>query len=54
MLFKSIFSLASQMGDTNDSAPFQRFNIDVNLLLIPGILLVIFVGKDCFMMINVL
>ena len=32
------------MGEANDSAPFQRFNIDVNLLLIPGILLVIFVG----------
>jgi hypothetical protein len=34
------------MGEANDSAPFERFNIDVNLLLIPGILLVIFVGKD--------
>jgi hypothetical protein len=32
------------MGEGNDSAPFERFNIDVNLLLIPGILLVIFVG----------
>ena len=33
------------MGDENNSAPFERFKIDVNLLLIPGILLVIFVGK---------
>ena len=32
------------MGEGSDSAPFERFNIDVNLLLIPGILLVIFVG----------
>ena len=33
------------MGESTGSAPFERFNVDVKLLLIPSVLIVLFVGK---------